>query len=131
MEFLELCFYLLCIAGIFGICFVFPIKYNSFFEEKYGVKAVNWFVSIVTGCLIFAAFLEQRNTFIFVLLVLLVLAFYILPGLYFYSKAKSIGVDLTDIIIAIIAQIFSSLGIVFLIIVLIDYFSGNKRRRRK
>ncbi|MBQ5323460.1 MAG: hypothetical protein J6J07_08490 [Oscillospiraceae bacterium] len=131
MEFIELCFYLLCIAGIFGICFIFPIKYNKFFEEKYGVKAVNWPISIVIGCLIFAAFLEQHNTFVFIIILFLIIASYILSGIYCYSKTKELGADITDIVVAITAQIFSSFGVAFLVIILVDYFSGRKRKRRK
>ena len=131
MEFIKICFYLLCIAGIFGICFVFPQKYSEYFESKYGTKAVNWPVSIIIGCLIFAAILEQNNTFVFVMLIFIILAAYIFSGWFCYTKSKEAGADINDIVIAVAAQIFSSLGIVFLLIVLMDYFSGRKRRRKK
>ena len=131
MQFIEVFFYLLCLAGIVGFCFVFPLKYNMYFENKYEVKAVNWPISIVTGCLIFAAILLQKSTFVFILLVLAIICAYIFSGWFCYTKSKEAGADINDIIIAVVAQIFSSLGIAFFVIILADYFTGRKRRRRR
>ena len=131
MEFIKLCCSLLCIAGIFGICFIFPIKYNNIFEEKYGIKPVNWPISIVIGCLIFAAILEQNNSFVFVMLIFVILVANIFSGWFCYTKSKETGADISDIMIAVVAQIFSSLGVVFLLITLVDYFSGKRRRRKR
>lgn len=110
---------------------MFPQKYSEYFKYKYGVKAVNWTISIIIGCLIFAALLLQNSTFMLILLVLFIICAYIFSGWFCYSKSKEAGADISDILIAVVAQIFSSLGVAFFVIILVDYFTRRKRRRHR
>lgn len=120
---------LVIIAAI--IAFVFPSKYDKYFSRKYHENAVSFPLSIITA-IVTAAWLVLRDfggTWYWIVLVLFIILA-IASVLYPILKGIGVGAGISEIFVAVLAQIVSIAGIVIMLFVLINMLYGGKKKKK-
>ena len=124
-------------AGILGlliggyILFVFPIQFNSYFENRYGTNACSWALSVLNCVFVVATWYEGTASDKFTLLLTITIVLIVVSLIYCICKAIKAKASAIDTIGAVAAQIVSSVAIIVALILLVLLSDRRKKRRKR
>lgn len=131
MDVLKLAAFICTVIGLFFICFTWPIKINRKFKGKYGANGWSWLVSLGIAILSLATLYESGTGAKFTFLLMTTVLFSALTFVFCFVRAKDLSSDVPTALAAATAQILSSFGILFVVLVFFEAASDRRRRKRE
>ena len=131
MDVLKLAAFIFTVIGLFFICFTWPIMINRKFKRKYGANRWSWLVSLGIAILSFATLYESGTGVKFTFWLMTTVLFSALAFAFCFVRAKDPSSDVPTALAAATAQILSSFGILFVVLVFFEAASDRRRRKRE
>lgn len=131
MDILKLVAFFAVVIALYFLCFSFPVKVNRDFMDTYHMKGWSWGFSLTIAVLILATVYEHGNAvpFGFCLVLTVMVSFFSVLVCAF--KAQSAGASGTETALLAVSQLLSAVGVFFIILILFDISSEQKRKRKK
>lgn len=115
------------------VCYYIPVRINDRMLELYGEKIWSWWISaILGGAIVFFMFAVDyvgENQFV-ISVILLVLSLILAVGWCIYKGLDNLA-EVTDIVLAVVAQLLSAFGVVIVILSFLAIFLSKKEKRKK